>query len=350
MDNSVLDASVVNVGNLKRVKKFLERCEAGEKLKVGFIGGSITQGSLASKPEYCYAARTVSWLRERFTNSEFEYINAGVGGTTSHYGTARAERDLLCHEPDLIFIEFSVNDENNIFYRETYEGLVRRCLYSKNKPAVILLFNVMYSDGTNAEDQHLTVGRYYRLPCISVKSSIYRLVAEGELYAASITPDMLHPNDKGHDKIAELLCYFLDKVPELDSEDKKEFAGFYSESNEKMPITKDKYEKAEMVTDPPFTGRKKGDSEEYAVDGSEIAVQYIKHVDHPACIAKAILDGDDEHAVVLDGNFDETWGDKLEITNLLVHGENKTHIIKIVVTDGNENFKPFNLLSLIVSK
>ena len=37
------------------------------------------------------------------------------------------------------------------------------------------------------------------------------------------------------------------------------------------------------------------------------------------------MDGDAEHAVRLDANFDETWGDKLELDTILEHGENKVH-------------------------
>ena len=37
--------------NLKRLKDCMKRAEAGEELTIGFLGGSITQGSLATTME-----------------------------------------------------------------------------------------------------------------------------------------------------------------------------------------------------------------------------------------------------------------------------------------------------------
>ena len=47
--------AVANRGNWYRIKKVMERAATGEKVTLGFLGGSITQGSLSSTPETCYA-------------------------------------------------------------------------------------------------------------------------------------------------------------------------------------------------------------------------------------------------------------------------------------------------------
>ena len=49
------ERGISNPGNLYRMKKLMARAEAGETLNIGFLGGSITQGCLASAPELCYA-------------------------------------------------------------------------------------------------------------------------------------------------------------------------------------------------------------------------------------------------------------------------------------------------------
>ena len=49
-----------------RLKDCMRRAEAGGELTLGFFGGSITQDSLATKHEYCYAARVFHWWEERF--------------------------------------------------------------------------------------------------------------------------------------------------------------------------------------------------------------------------------------------------------------------------------------------
>ena len=133
---------IANRGCLYRLKKVMDRAKAGEALNIAFLGGSITQGSLSSKPELCYAYHFYEWWKKTFPQADFTYINAGIGGTTSQFGVARAEADLLSKEPDFVIIEFSVNDDSTEHFMETYEGLVRKVYTSKTKPAVLLVLPV----------------------------------------------------------------------------------------------------------------------------------------------------------------------------------------------------------------
>lgn len=102
--------------NLERLKECMRRAEKGGSLTIGFLGGSITQGSLASEHKKTYAYRVYSWWKETFPQAEFAYVNGGIGGTTSHYGAARAVADLLMYQPDFVVVDFSVNDEADSFY------------------------------------------------------------------------------------------------------------------------------------------------------------------------------------------------------------------------------------------
>ena len=51
----------------------------------------------------------------------------------------RVNKDVLEYEPDLVLVEFSVNDEDSLFYKKTYDNLVRKILLSDSRPAVMLL-------------------------------------------------------------------------------------------------------------------------------------------------------------------------------------------------------------------
>ena len=70
--------SICNRGNLYRIKQVMKRAVAGEEITVGFIGGSITQGSLATNSTNCYAYKTFEWWKENFKDANFTYINAGI--------------------------------------------------------------------------------------------------------------------------------------------------------------------------------------------------------------------------------------------------------------------------------
>ena len=364
---------IVFHGNTERIAKVLKKAENKEPITLGYLGGSITQGSLSSTPDTCYAAMTTKWWREQYPDTEFTYVNGGIGGTTSQFGAARVDSDILAYEPDFVVIEFSVNDDNSLFFRETYEGLVRKVYSSKTAPAVLLVHNIFYEDGRNTQDQHETVGRYYNLPCLSMKTSVYQAIAHGKIAVRDVTPDDLHPNDAGHALLANLITNFLEKVQKEDvpavadtaraaEELPKPITANAYQNSVRYQVYNSKPELKGFVADTEeqkyiweifkrgFIGKKAGDAIRFNIKGTGIAVQYRKSVKHPACVAKVVLDGDEANAVVLDGNFDETWGDCLYITTVAKHIEEKEHTVEITITEGDETMVPFYLVSVIGSK
>ena len=76
------------------------------------------------------------------------FINAGIGATGSLIGVHRAQRDVLDFSPDIVFVEFAVNDSNLPEDHKAYESLLRRILSAPKKPALILLFS-SWKDGSN---------------------------------------------------------------------------------------------------------------------------------------------------------------------------------------------------------
>lgn len=369
---------LVNRGNWGRIMRCMERAEAGEALTIGFIGGSITQGAVASTEENCYAHRVYTWWCKRFPKAEFTYLNAGIGATTSHFAVARVERDLLAMKPDFVVIEFSVNDndesdvDRTAFFEETYEGLIRRIYRSECEPAVVLLHNVRYNDGSTMEAVHAAIGKAYELPCLSIKNSIYPYVADGIIPNRDITPDDLHPNDSGHALVAQVVTDFLQQVCA------RYAAEGVSETPEQLPdvpLTRNTYENAyrlQNINSNPickgfvadqreqtdirdifkkgYVATAVGDSILFEVRGSNIAVQYRKSIHKPTPVAIAVLDGEEEHAVVLDGNFKETWGDKLYLETLMHHGKEGKHRLEIRIVEAHDNDQtPFYLASVIVA-
>jgi acyl-CoA thioesterase I len=79
----------------------------------------------------------------------------------------------------------------------------------------MILNNVFYKDGSNAQDIHNEVGKAYNLPIISIKNSLYSEIEEGKVTISSITLDNLHRNDLGHSMIADFVTYYLDEIYNL---------------------------------------------------------------------------------------------------------------------------------------
>lgn len=347
-------------GNWNRLKELMERSrkmQCGTKIVLGFIGGSITQGSCATAPELCYAYRVYEWWQKKFPGVQVEYCNAGIGGTTSQFGVARVQEDLLDKKTDFVITEFSVNDESNAHFMETYEGLVRRIYSSESQPAIIAVCNVFYHNGANAQLVHEKIARHYGIPCVSMQSSVYPELLAGRIENREITADDLHPNDKGHAIVASVITYFLDKVYESldESEELFFFPKPLSANTYESSVRHRSFDTAAVMKgfisqpDGSWSAHRKGDFIEFNLEGSGVAVQYIKSVQKPAPVAKVIIDGDAENAMVLDANFMETWGDKLELETVFDHCDKKNYSVRIEIVEAEECVVPFRLLSVITA-
>lgn len=366
---------------MTRLKNLMKRAANGESLVIGFLGGSITQGSLSSTPKTCYAYLVYEWWKKSFPNAAFSFVNGGIGGTTSHYGGARAWKDVLCYRPDIVTVDFSVNDDANEFFEETYEGTLRRLLAAPSAPAVVVLNNVFYDTGKNAQNYHNRIADHYGIPHVSIKDTVYPDVESGKIVRADITPDNLHPNDKGHRLVADEICKLLDSIKaEMEEEtiagENIEGKSTKTEASVLLPapLTENAYENSRLIqiqdneaildgflVDPiekkgmldifknGWTAAHTNDKISFEIECSCLAVQYRKSVQQPVPKAKAVIDGDEAHAVILDGNFTEDWGDCLYLEPLLHHAEKKVHKIEITVTDAKDIVRPFYLVSLIVS-
>lgn len=366
---------------MTRLKNLMKRAANGESLVIGFLGGSITQGSLSSTPKTCYAYLVYEWWKKSFPNAAFSFVNGGIGGTTSHYGGARAWKDVLCYRPDIVTVDFSVNDDANEFFEETYEGTLRRLLAAPFAPAVVVLNNVFYDTGKNAQDYHNRIADHYGIPHVSIKDTVYPDVESGKIVRADITPDNLHPNDKGHRLVADEICKLLDSIKaEMEEEtiagENIEGKSTKTEASVLLPapLTENAYEHSRLIqiqdneaildgflVDPiekkgmldifknGWTAAHTNDKISFEIECSCLAVQYRKSVQQPVPKAKAVIDGDEAHAVILDGNFTEDWGDCLYLEPLLHHAEKKVHRIEITITDAKDIVRPFYLVALIVS-
>ena len=107
----MLDAGIFNPGDTGRLASVMARAASGEDITIAYIGGSITNGDSANPKETkCYAYLTTEWWKATFPGANINYVNAGIGATDSYIGVHRAKRDVLAYKPDLVIVEFSVND------------------------------------------------------------------------------------------------------------------------------------------------------------------------------------------------------------------------------------------------
>ncbi len=190
--------------------------ETEGKGTVAFMGGSITENP-------GYRDRVSEHLRNRFPNTEFEFIAAGISSTCSTTGAFRLPRDVLAHQPDLFFVEFAVNDDQDAAHarRECIrgmEGIIRQAktndpdmdivvTHFVNPPILAALQEGRVPVSVNA---HERVASHYGVASISVAQEVAERIAEDKLtwkeYGGT------HPKPAGYQLTADLMIDLLDSA------------------------------------------------------------------------------------------------------------------------------------------
>ncbi|MBR2283010.1 MAG: carbohydrate binding domain-containing protein [Ruminococcus sp.] len=192
--------SIYQMGNTSRLRSKIEAGEKGEAVTVAYLGGSITEGKKYTDP-------FSSYFKSEFAKNA-KFINAGLSGTSSVVGIMRAQRDILDAQPDIIFLEFSVNDHPEEIYKKSFESLVKKCLSQENDPAVIIIIN-RARGGYSMQEQMAAVGKNYNVPVISMDNALTNAFNSGLLTTDDYYTDEYHPHDKGGQLIADCLGYYF---------------------------------------------------------------------------------------------------------------------------------------------
>lgn len=352
--------AVVNPGNTARLADAMKRAQAGKKITIGTIGGSITQGTAASTTDERYANRALQWWAKTFPKAQLDFVNAGIGATDSYIGVHRVDADLLSKKPDVVIVEFSVNDTDAALNLQTYDSLVRKILQAENHPAVILLFTTQ-EDGTSLQDTHMQIGSAYNLPMISYKNAVLPEIEAGKFTWKDISPDNIHPNSVGHGIIGELLwSYFNSVYAKLDQIDTSDLIFTAT------PVTKDLYAKGQLLDSKTLTPKtmqgfeqaevsnqfpndwttKEGGELTFEVTGSNIGVLYYKTVDGKS--GQYCVYVDDRLIQVLDGDFTGGWGNYAQAQQVYTSDTPSTHTVTIKQLEGTD-LTQFTVLGLLVS-
>ncbi len=228
-----LKDSVMSTGNNARLKNVIARAQQGEVVTLAMIGGSITEGAGASIYQECWASRFHVRFRKAYgaeNGSNVCLVNAGVGGTASPFGYMRYQREIVSRVPaedsdglpDIVVIEFSVNDWQEPTGHRCFESMVKEILDAPNEPVVILLFAV-FRNGFNLQDELKRIGKNYNLMMVSIKDGFYAHIGK-ELTQEDFFADEYHPKALGHRIMTDCLMQAVedaaaretDEAPDLD--------------------------------------------------------------------------------------------------------------------------------------
>ena len=204
------ERAIISPGDPARLDAVLSKARRGEPICVAAIGGSITAGGEHTKdPKRRYVQQLAKWFEDTFPGLKVRFVNAGIGATSSNYGALRVKHDVLDQHPDLVVVEYAVNDTVPVpSLGDSYEGVLRQLLSSSKDLAVIELF-FMHKDGKSAREVQEQLGRHYGLPMISFREAMWPEFQSGRLKWEDFYDDVVHPSNEGHDVTSELLRGFL---------------------------------------------------------------------------------------------------------------------------------------------
>ena len=186
------------------------------QLTIGFVGGSITDGRV----DHNWPDPVIAWFIERFPHLRMIVENAAISGTGSDLAVFRARRDLIERGCDLVFIEFAVNDEDELADRRlrTREGLIRKLLAGDGCDLVLTytFSQSMYADmiegrmpASIADFERLA--EHYGIGSAWMGLHALREVQAGRMRWEEWLPDGLHPRHRGSLSYAQSVIAFLER-------------------------------------------------------------------------------------------------------------------------------------------
>lgn len=204
-------------------KDFDARARAGKTMEVVYLGGVLTWGANATDPETTsYRGLMNGYLRKKYFSANFKFHDAATDVGGSRLGLFRFERDVLAVHPDLVFLEFTFDDNPDGTDRPglaSYERLLFE-LVREGVPVVQVLIGSKshFGPGWNPFGyqrlrDHLELGRLYRTAIGNSFPIINEVVQGSAILRDRIWPEgETFPSDEGHRLIFQAAQAGLDKA------------------------------------------------------------------------------------------------------------------------------------------
>jgi hypothetical protein len=203
----------------------MAKIRAGHTVTVAYLGGSITAAN-------GWRPKTTAWLQKTFPSARFKEIDAAIGGTGSDLGAFRVGHDALQYNPDLLFVEFAVNDGGaapESIWR-SMEGIVRQTWRKDPRTDIVFAYTIhqdMIDDvkrgscPRSASAMEL-LADFYGIPSVNFAVPVVELLEQGKLvFQSDVRPangrvwfstDGCHPRDEGHEIYLKLMAEAITRM------------------------------------------------------------------------------------------------------------------------------------------
>jgi len=179
------------------------------KINITFLGGSVTAGYCKGEIiENSYPNLLLKKLNSSFENKEFKNYNFGLSGTSSLIGLFYFEIYIKENFPDLIFLEYSINETGDHIGATNFESLIRKINVFSPKTQIIII-TLMTKEGHSAEEYMLEIANHHSIPLISIPIFLKKAIKKNMITWDEYSYDNGHPNEKGHDLIADRILDYI---------------------------------------------------------------------------------------------------------------------------------------------
>jgi lysophospholipase L1-like esterase len=248
-------APAVEVTPRHGLPNVLAKLNAGGEVRIGYLGGSITAAP-------GWRVKTLAWFQKQFPKAKVSEINAAIGGTGSNLGVFRVGEHVLKHQPDLLFVEFAVNDGGTdpATIHRSMEGIVRQTwqanphtdicfVYTFSKPMLDTVKSGKFPRSATAMED---IANHYQIPSIHMGLEVAQLEKDGKLVFQSTNKDAdtaagkivfstdgVHPLvETGHELYTAAVIRSMEKIKPVGKPAPHEI---------KAPLRADNSEKARLI-------------------------------------------------------------------------------------------------------
>lgn len=164
-----------------------------------------------------YPFQVLQALKNTYPLAVINLINTAIGGENSISGAKRFDEEVLVHRPDLLFIDYALNDRGPGLEKAkaAWEAMIQKAL-AKNIKVILLTASpdqrVPISDTASVLDQHgeqiKALAQKYHLGIID-SYGLFRNQVNLGVALPDLMSQVNHPNERGHSLISQsILNYF----------------------------------------------------------------------------------------------------------------------------------------------
>jgi arylsulfatase A-like enzyme len=203
------------------LQELRKKWPANRNINLVFHGHSVPSGYYRAGVVnifQSYPMQTLKKITEKYNYATVNCIKTSIGGENAEQGANRFDSTVLVHQPDILFIDYALNDRKMGLERSkiAWETMIKNAL-AKNIKVVLLTPTPDLNEDIKSEDtplekfsqQIIELANKYQVGLIDSYHLFKQLALDGvdlNLYMSQNN----HPNEKGHQLVADEICKLFD--------------------------------------------------------------------------------------------------------------------------------------------